>query len=159
MDLSIILRLNIFGELLRILKMLKSVHDVCKKIYAIFSFRFYLSFFLTSFTAVIVITLLCGLFFAGYMIGAKFFSAAKIKVVSIVIMPMILSLLIFGLGIIAVPVVSMLMQYPVIILSESLGIDMLLADNSILFYIIVILYHLLCCLSLLTGSHHKKHTQ
>lgn len=110
-------------------------------------------------SAVIAIALLCGLFFAGYMIGAKFFSAAKKKVVSIVIMPMILMLLMFGLGIIAVPVVGMLMQYPAVVLIESLGIDKLLADDSVVFYIIAILYHLLCCLSLLIGSYHKKHTQ
>lgn len=110
-------------------------------------------------SAVIAITLLCGLFFAGYMIGAKFFSAAKKKVVSIATMPMILTLLIFGVGIIAAPVVSMLIQYPAVILMESLGIDMLLDDDSIVFYIIAILYHFLCYLSLLIGSYHKNHTQ
>lgn len=109
--------------------------------------------------AMIVITLFCGLLYVGYMIGAKLFSTAKIRVVTIVIMPMILSLLTFGLGIIAVPIVCMLMQYPVIILIESLGVGRQLDDIALLFYIIVILQHLLCCLSLLIGSYHKKHTQ
>lgn len=109
-------------------------------------------------SAVIAVILFCGLFFTGFVIGTKLFSKAKIRVITMVVIPMILLLLIFGFGIFAVPVVSLLMQYPVIILSESLGFDVLLEDNSILFYIIVILYHLLCCLSLLIGSYHKKHT-
>lgn len=109
-------------------------------------------------SAIIAITLLCVLFFAGYMIGTKFFSTAKIKVVSIVIIPMILLSLTFGLGIITVPYVSMLMQYPTIILMESLSIDTLLSDDSIVFYIVTVLYHFLCCFSLLIGSYHKKNT-
>lgn len=110
-------------------------------------------------SAIIVILLLCGLLIAGYFIGAKLFSAEKMNVVSIVIVPMVLSLLIFGLGIIAVPVISMVMQYPGIILTESLGIDKLFGKDSAAIYIIVVLFQLLCCLSLLFGSFHKKQVQ
>ncbi len=109
--------------------------------------------------AVIVIALFCSLLCTGYMIGQKLLSAVKIRIVSIVIIPMILLLLIFGFGIIVIPVASLIMQYPVIILSESLGIGMQLADIPSLFHIIVILHHMICCLPLLIGSYHKKHTQ
>ena len=110
-------------------------------------------------SAVIVILLLCGLLVAGYFIGAKLFSTEKMNVVSILIVPMVLSLLIYGLGIIAVPVISTLMQYPGIILTEALGIDKLFEIDSISIYISVVLVQLLCFLSLLFGSFSKRRAQ
>lgn len=125
-------------------------------IYSIFGLLVIANINIRTISAVIVITLLCGLFCAGYMIGAKLLSITKIRVVSVVIVPMVLLSLLFGFGIIAAPVVSMLMQYPGIILIESLAFESQSADSPILLYFMVILYHLLSCLSLLFGSYHRS---
>lgn len=109
--------------------------------------------------AVIVITLLCVLLYVGYMIGQKFFSEAKVKIVSVVIIPMIMLFLLFGFGMLGISVICLIMQYPVIILIESIGVDIQFTNNPMLFYSMLIFYHLMCCFSLLIGAYHKKHTQ
>ena len=112
-----------------------------------------------SFQVVIVITLFCVLLFVGYMIGQRFFSEAKVKIVSIVIIPIIMLFLLFGFGMLGFSLICLIMQYPVLILIESVSADIQISNNTSLFYGMVILYHLMCCSSLLVGSYHKTHTQ
>lgn len=107
-------------------------------------------------TVAIAVGLLCVLLCAGYLIGKFLLSQTEKRHISIVIIPMILLLLLFGVGMIA-PVINimMLLEHPIIALSVPLGFGKYL-DAPIPLFVTFILFHLLLCCSLFIGSYHKK---
>lgn len=108
-------------------------------------------------TILFAVGLLGGLLYAGYLVGKKLCCNTKIRGVSIVLIPMVLLLMLFGIGIIEPSgIIGTLVQYPAVILVESLRFGDFFDNHSMLIYAILILYYLICCLSLLIGSYIKQ---
>lgn len=102
-----------------------------------------------------IIILFIAVLFLGYLIGRKLYYAKTIGVVSIIILPLIVFVALYGLSIIGVPFISMIIQYPAAVWSEAVG-NVRLADNHpVMFYVVAFVHHLLCSLALFTGAYKR----
>ena len=110
---------------------------------------------LKSFSVIVVmIVIFCALLFLGYVIGGRLHYKESMSFVSIILLPIIISVVIYALCMIAIPVVSMMIQYPAAIWLESLNLRA--DDNVVMFYAIALAHYLVGSLSLLIGAYKKK---
>ena len=107
-----------------------------------------------SFAVIVMVVIFCVLLFLGYVIGGRLHCNESMSFVSIILLPIIISVVIYALCMIAIPVVSMMIQYPAAIWLESLNLRA--DDNVVMFYAIALAHYLVGSLSLLIGAYKKK---
>ena len=110
---------------------------------------------LKSFSVIVVmIVIFCALLFLGYVIGGRLHCNESMSFISIILLPIIISVVIYALCMIAIPVVSMMIQYPAAIWLESLNLRA--DDNVVMFYAIAFAHYFVGSLSLLIGAYKKN---
>lgn len=103
-----------------------------------------------------IIILFFAVLFLGYLIGCKLYYAKTIGVVSIIILPLIVFVALYGLSIIGIPFISMIIQYPAAVWSEAVG-NVRLADNHpITFFAVALVHYIVCSISLFIGAKSEK---
>ena len=107
-----------------------------------------------SFSVLGVIALFGALLGFGYYIGRQLHGDKKISFLSVVVVPMVILTAVFCLFMVAIPVVSTILQYPAAVWFESLNISA--DDNAVMFYVVAFAYYLVYSLSLLVGTHKKS---
>lgn len=109
---------------------------------------------LGGFSIVGLIALFCALLGFGYYIGRQLYSDKKMGFVSIIVIPIVVLIAVYGIFMVVASVVSMILQYPAAVWLESLNIK---ADNTgIMFYVVAFAHYFVYALSMLVGAY-KKH--
>lgn len=110
---------------------------------------------LKSFSVIVVmIVIFCALLFLGYVIGGRLHYKESISFVSIILLPILMSVVLYALCMIAIPVVSIMIQYPAVIWFEPLKISSY--DNAVMFYVVDFLHYFITSLSLFIGAYKKN---
>jgi len=112
-----------------------------------------------SFAGVAMIALFCVLLCIGYLIGGRLYYTNSIGFASIVLLPVIVFAVLFGLCIVGVPVISMLVQYPAAVWCEAFGNIRLADNNSVMFYAIAFVHYLVSSLALFVGAWRRSSKQ
>ena len=90
----------------------------------------------------------------SYFIGRELYYTKGIAVASIVALPMVILVAAFALLLVAIPVVSTILQYPAAVWLEALGIR---SDSlGFAFYGVAIAHYLLVALAVLVGAFKRK---
>lgn len=99
--------------------------------------------------------LFCVFLFIGYLIGQRLHYRKSLSPVSIVMLPVLILVVVYGLSLVGIPFVSMMIQYPSAVWGEALNLPR--PDEApVLFYGVLIAHYLAAALSLLLGAR-KKH--
>ena len=107
-----------------------------------------------SFSFVGLIVLFCALFGFGYFVGCQLHYTKKIGLLSLVVVPMIILVALYCLFMVAIPVVSTIIQYPGAAWLESLNIK---ADAyPALFYAVAFAHYLIYSFSMFIGAYKKR---
>ncbi|MBQ6601523.1 MAG: hypothetical protein IIX36_07740 [Clostridia bacterium] len=112
-----------------------------------------------SFAGVAMIALFGVILCIGYLIGRKLHYTKGIGFASIVLLPMVVFTVLFGLCIVGVPVISMLIQYPAAVWCEAFGNVRLADNNTVVFYGIALAHYLVCSLTLFAGAYVNRRKQ
>ena len=109
---------------------------------------------LGSFSVLGLIALFGAVLGFGYYIGRQLHSDKKISFLSIVALPMLVLVAVYGLFMVVAAVVSTILQYPATLWVEALNISV--DDNAVMLYIAVFVHYLICALSMFVGAYKKS---
>ena len=109
---------------------------------------------LGSFSILGLIALFGAILGFGYYIGRQLHSDKKISFLSIVALPMLVLVAVYGLFMVVAAVVSTILQYPAAVWFEALNISA--DDNAVMFYVAAFVHYLICVLSMFVSACKKS---
>ncbi len=99
--------------------------------------------------------LFCVLLFIGCLIGQRLHFRKSLSFVSIVLLPIVILAVLYGLSLVGISFVSMMIQYPSAVWGEALNLPR--PDEApVLFYGVLAVHYFASALSLFIGAY-KKH--
>ncbi|MBQ3136356.1 MAG: hypothetical protein IJB74_02630 [Clostridia bacterium] len=105
----------------------------------------------------LLMAIFCALLHIGYFIGQRLHYSKSLSPVSVVILPVLILAVVYGLSLVGIPFVSMMIQYPSAVWGEALNLPR--PDEApVLFYGVLIAHYLASALSLFIGAY-KKHRE
>lgn len=107
-----------------------------------------------SFSVVVIAVVFGALLFLAYVIGGRLHYTGGMSFVSIILLPVLMCVVTYALCIIAIPYISMMLQYPGAIWVESLNLRS--DDHGVMIYALDVLYYLISSLALLVGAYKKS---
>ena len=112
-----------------------------------------------SFASVVMIGDFCILLCAGYIIGRKLHYAKYISLISIVMLPLLMIAVLYGIGLLDVPVIRLL-QYPSAVWLEGFGLRLgsSFVGGDTLYNLVSVAHYLISSFSLFAGAYinHRK---
>ncbi len=105
----------------------------------------------------LLVAVFCVLLHIGYFIGQRLHYRKSLSIISIVLFPIFILAVLYGLSLVGIPFVSMMIQYPSAVWGEALNLPR--PDEApVLFYGVLIVHYFASALSLFIGAY-KKHRE
>ncbi len=112
-----------------------------------------------SFAGVVLIVDFCILLCAGYIIGRKLHCAKYISLISIVMLPLLMIAVLYGIGLLGVPVIRLL-EYPSAVWLEGFGLRLgsSFVGGDAVYNLVSVSHYLISSFSLFAGAYinHRK---
>lgn len=107
-----------------------------------------------SFAGVLLIIDFCIILLSGYIIGQRLHYSKSLCFISVVLLPIVVLVALYGLSMVGIPFVSMMIQYPSAVWSEAFGLsaDFMNEHNVIRYYAVLIVHYFISALSLFIGA-------
>lgn len=113
-----------------------------------------------SFAGVVMIGDFCILLCVGYIIGRKLYYAKYISLFSIVELPLLMIAVLYGIGLLGVPVIRLL-EYPSAVWLEGFGLRLgsSFAGGDVVYNLVTVAHYLISSFSLFAGAYVNRRKQ
>ena len=105
----------------------------------------------------LLMVVFCGLLNIGYHIGQRLYYSKSLSFISVVLFPITILVVLYGLSLVGISFVSMIIQYPSAVWNEAFGLssDFMNEKNVVRYYAVLIIHYFISAISMLLGARKK----